>query len=65
VGAFLLTSLGDAAKDKEALDWTKQLHWGPVKTGDRSRNIWLPIGLAWGSATAPPSPATCAPPGGI
>jgi hypothetical protein len=65
IGAFLLTSLGAAVQDKEAIDWTRQLHWGPVKLGDKSRNIWFPIGLAWGSAKPPPSPATCGPPGHI
>ena len=62
VGAFMIKSSGEANIDREMLDWTKQLHWGTLQPGDRSRNIWIPIGLAFGSAKAPLSPATCGPP---
>jgi hypothetical protein len=53
-GAYLLSTSGDEATDADMLAWTKQLHWDPAKPGEKMRNTWFPIGLAFGGATATP-----------
>ena len=61
-GAYLLSTSGDEAADRDMLAWVKQLHWGPAKPGEKMRNVWFATGLAFGDAKAPPASATCTPP---
>jgi hypothetical protein len=60
--AYVVASTTAPEKDAEIVATIKQLHWGKALPGDRSRNIWFPIGLAFGDAKAPPSPQGCVPP---
>jgi len=58
-GAYLIHSTGDAHRDKEIVDWVKQLHWDKAKPGDKSRNVWFPMPVAFGDAQTPEAPESC------
>lgn len=60
--ASIMRSAGSPRADAEVLDWIRGVRWGRVKSGDKSRNHWLGIGLAFGDVPAPPSSETCSPP---
>jgi len=60
-GAYLLSTTGDEATDRDILGWTKKLHWDAAKPGERMRNVWFATGVAFGKAKAPTS-TTCSPP---
>lgn len=59
--AFLVTSTGDAARDRAAIVWVKQLRWDPAPSSDLSRNRWTPMPIAFGIAKALPMPGHCEP----
>jgi hypothetical protein len=61
-GAYLLSTTGDEATDRDILAWTKQLHWDPAKPGETMRNVWFATGVAFGEAKAPAASTTCSPP---
>lgn len=59
VGAYIVQSTGDAHRDRELVAWVRKLHWPKVKAGEKSRNIWFPMPIAFGNATPPDSPNAC------
>jgi hypothetical protein len=59
VGAYIVQSTGDAHRDREIVDWVKQLHWDKAKPGDKLRNVWFPMPVAFGDGKAPELPASC------
>jgi len=61
-GAYVVASTTAPEKDPEIVATIKQLHWDKALPGDRSRNIWFPMGMAFGDAKAPPTPNGCVPP---
>ena len=63
-GAYLLSTSGDNAADRDMLAWVKQLHWDLAKPGEKMRNVWFATGLAFGDAKAPEARTTCSPPDG-
>ncbi len=64
-GAYVIESTAGHEKDKEIVAGVKQLTWGKAKSGDRSRNIWFPMSIAFGEVVAPIAPASCAPAKGV
>lgn len=60
-GAFLVTSTGDPARDRDLIAWIKQLHWDAAKPGEKLRNAWFPMPVAFGGEQPPPMPESCAP----
>ncbi|WP_157215995.1 hypothetical protein [Flavisphingomonas formosensis] len=59
-GAFLIQSTGEDGKDRELVNWIRQLRWPHVKPGEQ-RNRWAPMPIAVGDATVPSAPHSCAP----
>lgn len=59
-GAFLIQSTGEAGKDRELVNWIRQLRWPKVKPGEQ-RNRWSPMPIAVGDAAVPNAPGSCAP----
>jgi hypothetical protein len=61
VGTYLIQSTGDANRDSEVVAWVKKLHWDKAKSGERLRNVWFPMPIAFGDAKPPEMPASCGP----
>ena len=61
--ALVITGTGDAAKDRAALQWVKQLRWPPAGPGEEGRNSWFPMPIAFGNAAPLPPPPACGPSG--
>ncbi len=59
-GAFLIQSTGEDGKDRELVNWIRQLRWPQVKPGEQ-RNRWAPMPIAVGDAAVPNAPRSCAP----
>jgi TonB family protein len=59
VGAYMIQSTGDAHRDREIVAWIKKLHWEKAKPGEKLRNIWFPMPIAFGDAQPPEIPASC------
>jgi len=60
VGAYMIQSTGDAGRDREVVAWVKQLRWDKAKPGEKSRNVWFPMPVAFGGDAQPPEmPASC------
>jgi hypothetical protein len=59
VGAYMIQSTGDAGRDREIVAYVKKLHWDKAKPGDKLRNVWFPMPIAFGDARAPEMPASC------
>ena len=59
VGAYMIQSTGDVARDREVIAWVKKLHWDKAKPGDKSRNVWFPMPIAFGDTQPPEMPASC------
>jgi TonB family protein len=59
--AFIVQSTGDQTKDAEVLKWVRQLHWAKAGPGEKLRNTWFPMPVAFGSVTSPKMPASCSP----
>lgn len=61
-GAFLITSTGADTRDQHLLEWIKQLHWPPAAPGEKLRDTWFPMPVAFGEGVEPPKmPASCSP----
>jgi hypothetical protein len=61
VGAFLIQSTGDEGRDREVVAWVKKLRWDKAERGDKLRNVWFPMPIAFGNVTPPAMPASCSP----
>lgn len=61
-GAYLLTSTGDSNADKDMVAWARQLHWPVAKPGEKLRDTWFPMPIAFGSAKPVAAPPTCSAP---
>jgi TonB family protein len=61
-GAFIIKSSGNENDDRAILAYAKTLTWAPKKPSDPVRNVWFPIGIAFGKNKPPRSPDRCAPP---
>lgn len=59
VGAYLIRSTGNVMRDRGIVDWVKGLHWGKAKPGDKLRNVWFPMPVAFGDVPAPDLPKSC------
>ena len=59
VGVYLIQSTGDADRDREVVAWVKKLHWEKVKPGEKLRNVWFPMPIAFGGVQTPKMPAFC------
>jgi hypothetical protein len=60
---FLIVSTGDAARDRDAVDWLKRLHWPPRKPDDPERMNWFPMEVQLGGGSpAPEGPRKSCPP---
>ena len=62
VGAFILASTGDSARDAEVLEWVSQLHWPQAKTDEKLHGTWFPMPVSFGQAKPLPMPSSCSPP---
>lgn len=60
-GAFIVVSSGLPERDRAVIAWVKQLRWDPAAPGDRFRNRWFPMPVAFGNAKTPEMPDHCAP----
>ncbi len=60
-GAIVVGSAGSASKDQEVVAWVKQLHWPAAQPGEKLRNVWFPMPVAFGSAKVPEMPPSCGP----
>jgi hypothetical protein len=61
VGAYLIQTTGDADRDREVVAYVKKLHWDKAKPGEKLRNVWFPMPIAFGDAKPPEMPASCRP----
>lgn len=61
-GAYLLTSTGNADADADMVTWARQLHWPVAKPGEKLRDTWFPMPIAFGDAKPVAAPASCAAP---
>jgi hypothetical protein len=59
VGAYMIQSTGDAGRDREIVAWVKKLHWNKAESGDKLRNIWFPMPIAFGATQPPKMPPSC------
>jgi len=59
-GAFLIQSTGEDGKDRELVNWIRQLRWPKMKPGEQ-RNRWAPMPIAVGDAAVPNAPHSCSP----
>ena len=59
VGAYLIQATGDANRDRQILAWIRKLHWDPAKPGEKMRNVWFPMPIAFGDVPVPAAPSSC------
>ncbi|MBB3957868.1 energy transducer TonB family protein [Novosphingobium sediminicola] len=59
--AFIVVSSGLPERDRHVLAWVRQLHWDAALPGDRFRNRWFPMPVAFGNAKPPEMPEHCPP----
>ena len=63
-GAFLVVPTGMPDRDRELLDWVRQMRWNAAAPGEGEaapEGRWFPMPIAFGEADPPPAPASCGP----
>ena len=58
-GTYVLTSTGDAQADRDMLAWVRQLHWPVATPGEKMRETWFPMPIAFGDKKPPDAPPSC------
>ena len=61
-GVYLLTGTGNADADKDMVAWARQLHWPMAKPGEKLRDTWFPMPIAFGGTTPVAAPTSCGAP---
>ncbi|MEZ0243053.1 MAG: hypothetical protein ACAH11_06725 [Sphingomonas sp.] len=60
--AFIVTSTGDAEKDRRLIAWVKKMRWGSRKANEPERNTWMPMPISFGEKQSMTNfPESCAP----
>jgi hypothetical protein len=61
-GAYLLTTTGNADADRDMVAWASQLRWPAAEPGEKLRDTWFPMPIAFGDAKPVAAPESCAAP---
>ncbi len=58
-GAYILSSTGNTATDREMINWAQQLQWPEAPLGDLERDVWFPMRVAFGKTPPPKNMKSC------
>lgn len=59
VDAYVLDSTGDTRRDEAVVAWVRQLRFPKGEASEPGRNIWFPMPVTFGKASAPKLPPSC------
>ena len=61
-GVYILASTGDPQVDRDMLAWVRELRWPVATSGEKLRDTWFPMPIAFGEKQPPKVAATCVAP---